>query len=76
MTGTENEPNEDDNEENVAGNRKQPARNPVVGSHGRAEESAVRSHLQRVGNLAGCATGTANDTNEDEEEENVAGNCK
>ena len=33
-TGMANEPEEDEEEENAAGNRKQPARNPVRGSHG------------------------------------------
>ena len=34
---------------------------------GRAEESTARSHLQRAGNMAGCATVTANDPKEEEE---------
>ena len=32
--GTANEPEKDEEEENAAGNRKQPARNPAGGSHG------------------------------------------
>ena len=34
---------------------------------GRAEESTARSHLQRAGNMAGCATVTANNPKEEEE---------
>ena len=41
-----------------------------------AEESAAWARSQRAGNLAGHATGTANEREEDEEEENAAGNRK
>ena len=75
-TGMANDPKEDKEEENMAGNCKQPARNPVGGSHGWAEESVTRACSQRAGNLARYATGTANDPEEDEEEENTAGNRK
>ena len=75
-TGTANDPKGNEEEENAAGNRKQPARNPVGGSHSWEEESAARARLQRAGNLDGYVTGTANDTKEDEEEENAAGNSK
>ena len=39
-TGIAKDPKEDDEEENAAGNRKQPARNPVGGSHGWGNENA------------------------------------
>ena len=41
-----------------------------------AEESAAWARSQRAENLAGHATGTANEREEDEEEENAAGNRK
>ena len=60
VTGTANEPEDDEEEGNAAGNRKQTGRNPVGGSNDWAEESAARACSQRVGNLDGYATGTAN----------------
>ena len=42
----------------------------------RAEESAARERSQRAMNMAGYATGTANDPEEEEEEENTEGNSK
>ena len=42
----------------------------------RAEESATRARSQRARNMAGYATGTANDPEEEEEEENLEGNRK
>ena len=74
--GTANDPKEQEEEENEEGNCKQPARNPEGGSHGWEKESAARAHLQRAGNLDGYVTGMANKTDEYEEEENAAGNCK
>ena len=42
----------------------------------RTEESAARSRLQRARNMDRYATGTANDPEEEDEEENLEGNCK
>ena len=67
-TGTANDPKEEGEEENAAGNRNQPARNSIGGSHGLAKESMTRASSQRVGNLDGYATGMANEPVEDEEE--------
>ena len=41
----------------------------------RTEESASGARLQREMNMAGYATRTANDYEEEEEEENAEGNC-
>ena len=75
-TGTANNTKEGEEEENEEGNHKQPVTNPIRGSHGRAKESAARSRLQRSENLDRYATGMANDPEEDEETENLAGNAK
>ena len=42
---TANKPKEEEDEENVTGNLKQPARNLVRGSHGWAKESVARARL-------------------------------
>ena len=42
----------------------------------RVDESMARARSQRGGNLAGYATGTANNPEEDKEEENAEGNHK
>ena len=42
----------------------------------RVEESAARARSQRARNMAGYATGTANEPEEEEEEENAEGNLK
>ena len=42
----------------------------------RAEESAVRARSQKAGSMAGYKTVTENDPKEEEEEENLEGNCK
>ena len=76
VTLTANNPKEKGEEENTEGNRKQPAKKHVGGSHSWAKESAARARSQRVGNLARYATGIAKDPGEDEEEENAAGNRK
>ena len=41
-----------------------------------AAERAARARSQRAKNMAGYATGTANEPEEEEEEENAEGNCK
>ena len=41
-----------------------------------AEKSAARAPLQRERNMTRYATVTANDPEEEEEEENLEGNCK
>ena len=73
---TENDPEEGEEEENLAGNCKQPARKPAGESHGWAKESVARSCSKMVGNLSRYATRVSNDPEEDEEEENAAGNHK
>ena len=75
-TGTENDPNEDEEEENMAGKFNQPPRNPFGGSHGWAEENMARACLQRAWKISEYTMGTANKPTEDKEEENVSGNCK
>ena len=42
----------------------------------RSEESVTREHSLRARNMAGYATGTANEPKEEEEEENAEGNRK
>ena len=54
-TGTANKPEEDDEEENAAGNRKQPARKPVRGSHAWGNENAPTSALCTLGIPGGAA---------------------
>ena len=75
-TGTSNDPEEEEEEENLEGNRKQPTNNPIGGSRGWEKEIVARSCSERVGNLAGYATGLAKDPEEEEEEEYAAGNQK
>ena len=75
-TRTSNKPKEEEEEENTEGNQKQPAMNPIGGSHGWAKERVERARSERAGNLAGYATGLANDPEKDEEEENAAGKRK
>ena len=75
-TGTSNKPKEEEEEENAEGNRKQPATNPIGGSHSWAKESATRARSERAGNLAGYATGIENYPEGGEEEENTSGNRK
>ena len=60
VTGTSNEPKEEEEEENKEGNPKQPATNPIGGSRSWEKESAARAHSERAGNLAGNTTGLAN----------------
>ena len=68
VTVKTNDPEEEEEEENLEGNRKQPATNPIGGSRGWGKESAARACSERVGNLAGYATGLTNKPEEDEEE--------
>ena len=75
-TGTENDPKEEEEEENLEGNRKQPATNPIGGSHGWEKESAARASSERAGNLVGYATGLGNEPEEEEEKKFAAGNLK
>ena len=58
------------------GNCKQPATNPMGGSHGWREKTVARARSERAGNLAGYAMGLENEPKEYEEEENKAGNHK
>ena len=58
-TGAANDPKEDEEEENAADNCKQPARNPVGGSHGWGKENAPmsdRGTLDIPGGAAGRLT--------------------
>ena len=75
-TVTEKNSKEEEEEENLEGNCKQPATNPIGGSHSWEKENAARERSERAGNLDGYATGLANETEEEEEEEYAAGNCK
>ena len=54
-TGVANKPKEDEEEENAAENRKQPARNPVGGSHGWGNENAPTSAPSTLGIPGGAA---------------------
>ena len=54
-TGMTNEPKEDEEEENAAGNHKQLARNPVRGVHGRENENAPTSSPSTLGIPRGAA---------------------
>ena len=56
-TGTSNGPNEEEEEKNVEGNRKQPATNPIGGSHGWEKGSVARARSERAGNLVGYVMG-------------------
>ena len=67
-TGTENYPEEEEEEEKLEGNCKQPETNPIGGSRGWEKESAVRARSERAGNLAGYETGLSNEPEEEEEE--------
>ena len=60
-TGMANDPVDEEEEENAEGNCKQPASNPVGGSHGWSKENAERARLKRAGNLAGYAIEMANE---------------
>ena len=60
-TRIENDPKEEEEEENLEGNCKQPATNPIGGSRVWEKEILARARSERVGNLAGYATGLAND---------------
>ena len=73
-TGIANDLEEEEEEENLEGNCKQPETNHIGGSRGWEKEIAVRARLERAGKLAGYATGLANDPKEDEEEEYAARN--
>ena len=75
-TGTANEPEEEEKEENAEWNTKQRETNSIGGSHSWEKECAARERLERVGNLAGYATGLVNEPEEEEEKENAAGNHK
>ena len=50
-----NEPKEDEEEENAAGNRKQPARTPVGGSHSWGNENVPTSAPSTLGITGGAA---------------------
>ena len=76
VTGTANDPKEEDYEENSEGSHNQPETNPIGGSHGWGKEIRVRARSEMAGNLAGYATGIANDPKKEEEEEYVAVNHK
>ena len=67
-TGTANDPEEEEVEENAEGNRKQPVLNPIRGSHIWEKESAARSRSERARNLPGYAMRLANEQKDDEEE--------
>ena len=54
-TGIENDTEEHKEEENAAGNRKQPARNPVRGSHGWGNENEPTSAPSTLGIHVGAA---------------------
>ena len=56
-TGTANNTTEEEEEENAEGNRNQPARNPVGGSHGWAKESTARARSERAGTWPGMKQG-------------------
>ena len=75
-TGTATDPKEEEEEDNLEGNHKQPATNSIGGSCGWEKESAARTCSERAGNLAGYATGLANEPEEEKEEEYAAGNPK
>ena len=64
----ENDPKEEEEEEDAAGNCKELERKPVGGSHGWAKERAARARLQWAGKPARYATRMVNDPKEDEEE--------
>ena len=53
--GVVNDPEEEEEEENVTGNRTQPARNPVGGSHGWEKENAPASSPITQGFPGGAA---------------------
>ena len=57
--GIANNPGEEEEEENLEGNRKQPETNPIGGSRGCEKEIVAKARSERVGNLAGYATGLA-----------------
>ena len=74
-TETSNDAKEEkEEEENLEGNRKQPATNPIRGSCSKEKENMARARSERAGNLSGSATGLANKPEEEEEEEYAAGN--
>ena len=75
-TGTEKYPKEEEEDENLEGNLKQPETNPIRGSCSWEKESEARARSEKGGNLDGYATGLLNELEEDEEEEYVAGNHK
>ena len=75
-TGTENDPEEQEEEENSEGNRKQPATKPIRGSRGWEKESVARERSERAGKLVKYATGLTNKPEDEEEEEYAAGNHK
>ena len=75
-TRTANDPEEEEEEENLEGNHKQPATNPIGVSHSWEKESAARARSERVGNLDGYATGISNKPEEEEGEEYAAENIK
>ena len=68
VTVKTNDPAEEEEEENLEGNHKQPATNPIGGSRGWGKESAARACSDSEGNLAGYAKGLMHKPHEDEEE--------
>ena len=75
-TGTTKNTEGEEEEENSEGNCKQPATNLIGESRGWEKESAARARPERAGNLAGYATGIANEPEEEEEKEYAARNYK
>ena len=75
-TGTANDPEEEEEGENLEGNLKQPATNPIGGSRSWEKENATRERSERAGNLDGYATGLTNKPAEEEEKKYAAGNRK
>ena len=65
-TGTVNNPEEEEKEENMEGN--------IEESNGWGKEIAARENLEREGSLAGHAIGTDTERKDNEEEENAARN--
>ena len=67
-TGRENNPEEEEEEGNLEGNRKQPETDPIGGSRSWEKESAARALSEKAEDLDGYATGRTNEPEEEEEE--------
>ena len=65
--GIEKNPEEKEEKENSAGNRKQPVTNPIREGHVWEKEIAAKARLGKRGNLARYVTGLSDKPEEEEE---------